>query len=88
MKENTYKKNEKLILDTIDDMNVLYDTENNVIHLLNETSLFIYELANGTTLQYIINKFLEEYDVQIHEIQEDVTNTLDEMVKENILFKN
>lgn len=80
-------KYEKIDEDSI----ILYDNENEEIHVLNGTAFFIWMNSNGKFIDEIIENFIGELvgkytKNEIHTIKEDCKNILKDMLAKNLIY--
>lgn len=81
------KVNKKIVCKKILDNDVLIDISNNSnILKLNETSAFIFELIKDNySIEEIINKVTEEYDVDLIKASSDVCKFIEKLEKLNVI---
>jgi len=71
--------------ENIGDEAVILNMESGCYYSLNELGRFIWENMDGSmTLNNILQKVLEEYEVGADEAKEDLSKIVEELLKENL----
>ena len=79
IKENVYIRE-------INDEKVIYDMQNEQVHLLNSTASFIFELCDGSnTKDDIMNCMIDCYEVSNEKAAEDIDNVIKDLKKNFLL---
>lgn len=81
--------NEKIVFRPEEEFGILFNPETNLIKVLNETGVFIWNLSNGQhSKEEIAQKLREEYpDAAGENLEQDVEIFLNEMKKYNLIFE-
>ncbi|MFH1613315.1 MAG: PqqD family protein [bacterium] len=66
---------------------VILDTEQNILHTLNEIGSLIWKMANGkTSINKIIDKIYHKYNSNKKIIEKDVIKFINELVEKKLLI--
>jgi hypothetical protein len=80
------ERNEEIAWSELDDEIVLLDIEAGSYYSLNEVSVFIWKVADGTlTVEQIVERVITEYDVERKQARDDVLRLLGELSQKNLL---
>lgn len=85
---NKYQINKSFLIDIIDGKYSFFNGEKSQHISLNESaSLIINAIQLGLSLDQLKKKFLKLYDVSDKQLEKDINNCLDDLVKNEILIK-
>ncbi|MBC8236178.1 PqqD family protein [bacterium] len=88
MEKQKYKRNSNVVLNSLDDVHILLETETGVLANLNDTALEIWNLCEDPISEReILNKMIEIYEIDRETLQQDLRETLDSLVEMNMLLK-
>lgn len=85
--ENKHPRpNPDVIAQPMGDAIVLLNLKTNLFYELNETAARLWELlSSGVEIEQIENTMLDEFDVELEELQAEIEITLDTLHKEGLL---
>ncbi|MFN7182553.1 MAG: PqqD family protein [Planctomycetota bacterium] len=89
MNEDRYKVKEGIVFDLLDDeVGLIIDSENNGAYEVTETVCSILKFINkGATFNRIMERILDEYDVEEKTAAKDLVEILDELLRNKIIEK-
>jgi len=88
MTENIlYKRKDGISARPLGNETMLYDSESDKVHILNETGTLIWDMLDGNNnLQSIYNKFLQQFsDINPEEIKKDIAEIIEKLFKEGLI---
>lgn len=84
-----YTKNQKISSRQLGNEIMLYDSENDKVHILNETGIIIWNLLDGkNSLDNIKEKLSKQFpEVKSEEILKDVNEIIEKLTREGLIAK-
>jgi len=84
----TYKVNNNLLSQQVGPELLFFDADKALVHSLNSTATEIYTMIKGgKTTEVILNKFLDNYDVDKTKAKKDIDLILRELLQKKIIFE-
>lgn len=81
------QKKTNLAFRKIENEFVIMDTEENILHTLNEIGSLIWKMADGkTSISKIIDKIYQQYNADKEIIKKDVIKFINELVEKKLLI--
>ncbi len=81
-----YTLNKEFVLQFNKDKVTIFNPENSYLYTLNKTAtLIVVFLDEGLTIELLIKKILEEYNIDFIEAEREVLETIDYLLAEKII---
>ncbi len=82
------QQNSKISVTDLGDELMLYNTDDECVHVLNATARDVWNLCDGTRgIEAIYENMLKKYeDVDQSELQDDITNLLDDFKQKKLII--
>ena len=83
-----YHRKEHIIFAEDEGKKVLYNPMDGSFFAVNEVGDFIWsELEQRVTVNYLIDRVAENFDVEVEELLEDISNFLEQLVERDLISK-
>jgi len=83
-----YKQNPKVFTKKINGEIIIYNPISGKLHRLNEMAEFIWiNLSKKTSTEEILNKIIQEYEVDYKKVNQDIADFIDDFYKQKLISK-